>query len=145
MKRCLPIFLLLLSINAHAALNKWVDDEGTVHYSDQSPPPNVKAQTLTAPSAVSGAPAQKTIAEREEERKKTLKAREEAAQKAAQQQEKELAKQKNCEGAKANLKTFESNSPISTYNDKGESINMDAATRQKSLEETRKQISTFCN
>lgn len=69
MKRCLPIFLLLLSVSAHGALNKWVDTEGKVHYSDQPPPPNAKIQTLTVPSAVSGASASKSLAESEEEQK----------------------------------------------------------------------------
>lgn len=145
MKRCLPVLLFLLSFNAHGTLNKWVDDEGKVHYSDQPPPPNVKAQILIAPAAGSGTPPQKSIAERESERKKALKAKEEAAQKAAQQQESDLAKQKNCEGAKSNLRTLESNSQIATYNDKGERINMDYASRQRSLEEASKQVSTFCN
>lgn len=102
MKRCLLVFLLLLSVSAHGALNKWVDAEGKVHYSDEPPPSNVKAQTLATPSEISGVPAQKTVAEREADRKKALKAKEEAAQKAVQQQERELAKQKNCESAKAN-------------------------------------------
>ncbi len=145
MKRCLLVFLLLLSVSAHGALNKWVDAEGKVHYSDEPPPSNVKAQTLATPSEISGVPAQKTVAEREADRKKALKAKEEAAQKAVQQQERELAKQKNCESAKANLRTLESNARIATYNDKGESINMDAAARQQGIEEANKQISTYCN
>lgn len=145
MKRCLPIFLLLLSVSAHGALNKWVDAEGNVHYSDEPPPPNVKAQTLTTPPAASGEPVQKTIAEREAERKKAQKAKEDAAQKSAQQQENALIKQKNCAGVQANLKTFESNAPLSTYNNKGESINMDDSTRQQKIEEARKQISIYCD
>jgi hypothetical protein len=137
--------LLLLSISAHGALNKWVDAEGKVHYSDEAPPPNVKAQTLVAPSAASGVPAQKTVAEREAERKNALKAKEEAAQKAAQQQDNEVAKQKNCAGAKANLRTLESNAPIATYNDKGEKIIIDDTARKQGIEDANKQISTYCN
>ena len=145
MKRCLPIFLILLSINAHGALNKWVDADGKVHYSDEPPPANVKAQTLSAPSAVSGVPAQKTIAEREAERKKALKTKEEAAQKDAQKQKDELAKQKNCAGAKANLSAFESNGPVATYNENGEKVILDTSARQQNIDEARKQISEFCN
>ena len=145
MKRCLPIFLLLLSVSAHGALNKWVDADGKVHYSDDAPPSNVKAQTLVTPSAISGVPAQKTVAEREAERKKALKTKEEAAQKTTQQQENELTKQKNCAGAKANLRTYESGAAIAAYNDKGEKSNIDDAARQQGIEEANKQISTYCN
>ena len=145
MKRCLPIFLLFLSVSAHGALNKWVDADGKVHYSDEPPPSNVKSKTLAIPSAASGVPAQKSIAEREAERKKSLKAKEEAAQKAAQQQESELAKQKNCAGAKANLNTLESHAPVATYNDKGERSLMDDSARQQGIEEANRQISMYCN
>ncbi len=146
MKRCLPIFLLLLNVSsAHGAVTKWVDSDNKVHYSDEQPPANIKAQTVSTPSAISGVPAQKTVAEREVERKKKLKAKEEASQKAAQQHEKELVKQKNCEGAKANLRTFESNTPLATYNDKGERGIMDATARQQGIEDANKQISTYCN
>lgn len=145
MNRYLPMFLLLLSAGAHGALNKWVDDEGLVHYSDQPPPANVKAQTLTAPAEVSGVAVQKSILEREAERKKLEHAKAEAAQKAAQQQEAVVGKQKNCEAAKANLQILESAAPITTYNDKGERTNMDDTTRQQRLEEARKQIGMYCN
>jgi outer membrane protein assembly factor BamA len=145
MKHCLPIFLLFLSVSAHGALNKWVDADGKVHYSDEAPPSNVKSQTVAIPAAASGVPAQKSIAEREAERKKALKTRDEAVQKAAQQQESELAKQKNCAGAKANLSTLESHAPVATYNDKGERSIMDDPARQQGIEEANKQISMYCN
>jgi len=137
--------LLLFSISAHGELNKWVDGRGKVHYSDELPPPNVKAKTLATPSAVSGVPAQSSLAEREAERKKALNAKEEDAQKAAQKEKDELAKQKNCAGAKANLNTFQSSAPVVTYNDKGERNIMDDSARQQNIEEANKQISLYCN
>ena len=145
MKRCLPIFLLLLSASAHGALNKWVDAEGNVHYSDEPPPPNVKAQTLTTPSATGDEPVQKTIAEREAERKKAQKAKEEAAQKDAKQQEEILSRQKYCEALRASLSTLEKNIALYLTNDKGENVLMDAATRQRQLETARKEIGANCS
>jgi hypothetical protein len=132
-------------MNANAALNKWVDNEGNIHYSDQPPPPNVKAQTFTTPSAASGAVAQKTFAELDAERKKAQKLKEETELKSAQQQEVELGKQKNCSLARNNFKTLESNLQITTLNDKGESVRMDSTDRQQGIEEARKQISLNCN
>ena len=145
MKRCLPICLLLLSFGASGALTKWVDAEGKVHYSDEPPPLDVKAKKLTMPLAVSGVTAQKTYVEREAELKKALKAQEEARQKAAAQQEETLANQKYCASLRANLATLENSPRITTYNDKGERAVMDDASRQKEMEEARKQISTSCN
>ena len=145
MNRYFGILLLSLSVSAYGALNKWVDSEGKVHYSDEPPPSDVTVQPLAIPSVASGVPAQKSIAEREAEWKKAKKEREEAAQNAAQQQEEALAKQKNCAGAKANLQTLESGMLITTFDEKGERVNMDDAARQQGIEDARKQISEYCN
>ncbi len=146
MKRCLPVCLLLLSFSAYGALTKWVDAEGTVHYSDGTPPDNIKTKTFTAPrDQASGVPAAKTFVEREAEWKKAQKAKEETSQKDAQLQEEALAKQKNCAAAKANLKALETSQLILTYNDKGESTYMDDSARRQNIEEARKQISSYCN
>ena len=145
MKRCLPVCMLLLSFSAHGALTKWVDADGKVHYSDEPPPVDVKAKTLTTPhDSTSGVPAAKTFIELESERKKNQKAKEEAAQKTAQQQEEAAGKRKNCISAKANLRALENNPQITTYNDKGEVSYMDDSARRQNIEEARKQISTFC-
>ena len=89
MKRYFTIITLslLISLNAHAALNKWVDADGKVHYSD-TPPPDVTTETVRniagkdqadAPAAYSP----KSVAEREAEMKKSKQAKDEAAQKQA--------------------------------------------------------------
>lgn len=49
MKKYLVILLVLSTSNVFAALNKWVDEKGNVHYSDQTPPANVKKTTLRFP------------------------------------------------------------------------------------------------
>jgi len=151
MKRYLPLCFLLLSFSAHGALHKWVDADGSVHYSDETPPANVKAQRLKAQSAPaaatpsSGVPATKTVAEREAEYRKAQKAKQEAEQKSAKQQEEILAKQKNCEAAQQNLKALEAGSPMVTYDAKGERSFLDDNTRKQRVEAARKVISTDCN
>lgn len=150
MKHSLAIVLLLTSISSHAALNKWVDADGKVHYSDTAPA-DVEVKTLrrsAAPDAitpVSGAAAPKSLAEREAEWKKSQKTKEEATQKAAQEQEAASVKQKNCESARNNLATLENSPAIVTYNDKGERAFMDDAARKQNIDEVRKAISSFCN
>ena len=150
MKHCLAIFLLLTSINSHAALNKGVDADGKVHYSD-TVPPDVEVKKLrssAAPdiaTAVSGVAAPKTLAEREAEWKKSQKSKEEATQKAAREQEAALVKQKNCEIARKNLATYENSPAIVTYNEKGERTFMDDTSRKQNAEEARKSVSSFCN
>jgi hypothetical protein len=150
MKLSLAICLLLTSFNSHAALNKWVDADGKVHYSD-TPPTDVKVKTLrssAAPDAitpVSGVAAQKSLAEREAEWKKSQKTKEESAQKATQEKESAVVRQKNCEIARNNLATLENSPSIVTYNEKGERILMDDASRKQNTEEARKAVNSYCN
>jgi hypothetical protein len=150
MKHSLAIFLLLTSISSHAALNKWVDADGKVHYSDTAPA-DVKAKTLKSSSApdslspANGPAAPKTLAEREAEWKKSQKSKEEATQKEAQQKEAAAIKQKNCESARSNLSTLENSPAIVTYNEKGERIYMDDASRKQNIDEARKAVSSYCN
>jgi hypothetical protein len=150
MKFSLAIFLLCGSLSAYAALNKWVDADGKVHYSDTAPS-DVKVKKIKSSSSpdsispASGASAPKSLAERDAEWKKSQKAKAEAEQKAAKKTEEDNVKQKNCALARSNLSTLESSQSIVTYNDKGERTFMDDASRTQQLEEARKSVSSFCN
>ncbi len=150
MRYCLAIYLVFTSIISHAALSKWVDTDGKVHYSD-SPPADVKVKKLrsfTAPDTltpVSGVFAQKSLAEREAEWKKSQKLKDEVEQKAALEKENVLIRQKNCEGARSNLATLENGRALVTYDAKGKRSFVDEATRAQRTEEERKAVSTYCN
>ena len=150
MKHILAICLITISFHAHAALNKWVDAEGKIHYSD-TPPSDVKAnrvRTYTAPDSISpntGEAEPKSLAEKEADWKKSQKSKEEAEKKAAQEKENAAIKQKNCESARKNLATLENSPSIVTYDDKGNRAFMDDASRKQSTEEARKAVSSFCN
>ena len=150
MKYCLAICLLLTSINTYAALNKWVDADGKVHYSD-SAPVDVKVKKLrgsTAPDTsapASGVSAQKSVAEREAEWKKSQKSKDEAEKKAALEKENVAIKQKNCDGARGNLAAYENSPRMVQYDAKGERTYLDEAGRAQEIEAARKAVSTNCN
>ena len=55
MKQMLFIALLVLATGASAQIYRWVDEKGTVHYSNSSPPNGVKA-TLFDREAKAGPP-----------------------------------------------------------------------------------------
>ena len=151
MKYCLALCLLLTSFSSHAALHKWVDSEGKVHYSDTAAPPDVKSQKLreTAPvqPITSDSPAMtpKTYVEREADRKRAQKEKSEVEQKAAQQQEEASNKQKNCEAARSNLIALERSPRLVTYDAQGEATYLDDNARQQRIEEANKAISSYCN
>ena len=144
------IALSLLSLNANAALNKWVDADGKVHYSD-TPPPDVTTETVRniagksrtdAPAAASSS---KSVAEREAGMKKAKQAKDEAAQKQAQKDAEAETRKKNCTAARENAQALEQSPRIVTYDANGERSFMDDAARAQRLEDARKAISSSCD
>ena len=153
MKKYLLILLVLSSANAFAGLNKWVDENGKVHYSDQPPPANVKAETLRSTSgaanasnvAASSAPAApKTIAEREAELKKSQQLKKEAADKAAKEQAAAETTKANCAAAQQNLRTLQSGIRMVEVDAKGERSYLSDEQRQQRITNTQKDVSDFC-
>lgn len=156
MKKYLLIILLLASANAFAELNKWVDANGKVHYSDQPPPANVKVKTLHSASGTAAPPsagsvtassapaAPKTMAEREAEFKKAQQARKEAAEQAAKEQADAEARRSNCAGAQQNLRTLESGVLIPIYDANGERSYMEDEQRQQRIAKAQQDVSTHC-
>lgn len=156
MKKILLILLTLVSASAFAGLNKWVDANGKVHYSDQPPPANVKAMTLRSASsakdsateggaAASSAPAApKTIAEREAELKKAQQAKKEAADKAARERAEAEAREENCIAARKNLGMLQEGMRMMEINDKGERYYLDDEQRQQRIAKAQQDISAYC-
>jgi len=156
MKNFLLILLTLTSASSFAGLNKWVDANGKVHYSDQPPPANVKATVLrsasgaTAPAATGDAAASsvpaapKTIAEREAELKKAQQAKKEAADMAAQKQAEAAAIKENCIAARKSLSILQEGMRMVEIDDKGERFYLNDEQRQQRIARAQQDISTYC-
>jgi len=156
MSKFLLILLMLACANTFAAVSKWVDAQGQVHYSDQPPPPEVDAITLHPASGTEGAAgaggaaatsapaAPKTIAEREAELKKAQQAKQAAADKAAQKQAAEDARKANCANAQENLRTLRAGIRMVEIDASGERSYMDDAQRQQRIEKAQQDITSLC-
>lgn len=158
MKRYLTMLLLLSSTTAFAALNKWVDEKGEVHYSDAPPPANVKAKTLrtspvVAPDTVTpasgvaaaSAPAgQKTIAEREAELRKAQQAQKEAEERAAKEQADRDAEKANCANAQQFLRTLQEGGRMMELDAQGERVYLEDDERQKRIAKAQEDVKTWC-
>jgi len=150
MKRYFTIITLaLITFNVHAELNKWVDADGKVHYSD-TPPPEVTTQSVRniAGKGSTEAPASyspKSLAEREAEMKKSKQSKEEDSKKKAEENAQADAKRRNCEAARQNARSIEEGGRIYSYDEKGERKYLDDSARAQRLEEANKAISANCN
>jgi Domain of unknown function (DUF4124) len=156
MSKFLLILLMLASTNTFAAISKWVDAQGQVHYSDQPPPPEAKAETLRSASdtegtagtsgvnATSAPAAPKTIAEREAELKKAQQAEQAAADKAAQKQAATEAIKANCATAQQNLRTLQEGIRMVEVDANGERSYLDDNQRQQRIAKTQQDVSNYC-
>ena len=155
MKRYISIVYLMLfgffSLTGQCGINKWVDDNGRVHYSDVAAPDDTTsiklrgATTAASGTVASDAEAPQSWAEREAELKKSKKSKAESAQKAAQKQEQADAKQKYCLDIRGSLKTLEESPRIATYDANGEQSYLDDAARQKRMDDAREAIKVNCS
>lgn len=141
--------LVSFSYSAHSALNKWVDSQGKVHYSD-TPPVDTKPTAVPnfAGKSQTEAPATystKSYAERETELKKARQTKSEAADKKAKLDANAEIKKKNCAAAQQNLRALEEGTRIMTYDANGERAYMDDEARAKGIADARNSISSNCN
>lgn len=148
MGKFLLILLILASANSFAEVNKWIDDQGRVHYSDQPPPPDVQTKILGSASdhSASGVTAtgQPTFVEQEAAMKRAQQADQAAAAQAAQKQAAADAFKANCNNAQQNLRSLQSGNRISDVNASGERYFLDDSQRQQRIDKAQQDISNYC-
>jgi hypothetical protein len=156
MKNCLMVLLMMFGMNAFAEVNKWVDENNQVHYSDQPPPAIAKTKKLRSDSdsrgsaaasgvaETTGSAAPKTIAEREAELRKAQKAKKEAADKAVKNQANEEDIKANCAQAQLSLKALQEGMRMVEIDANGERSYLDDEQRQQRIAKTQQDISRIC-
>lgn len=154
MKTFLLLFLILASPSGYAALNKWVDSEGQVHYSDLPPPPEIKGTKLRGATNDQISPAQneadaentdsQNIAEREAELKKSQQDKKAAEEKAAKELAYAEALKESCTAARKNLMILKDGRRIAELDDNGETVYMEDNQRQKNIERSEQDIAKYC-
>jgi len=160
MLRILSLIVLALcaTTSAYCDVYKWVDTDGTVHYSDQPAPGTIKEeQTLGIKSGTSGTDAPgtekaapksagpKTYKEEDSEFRK----RQVEAEEKAKKEQKALAEakdaQQNCERARSSLQSLQTGQRVTVYNDKGDRAYLDDNARAQEIANTQKAVDFWCN
>ncbi len=125
---------------------KWVDDNGTVHYS-QTPPPDGKAQELKPapgpaddPAAISG-----KLRKQVDEMEERLTEKREGAADAQQWAEIQKLRRENCANARANLDKLQQGGNRAYRTPDGEVVRLTEEERQRRIDETNRQIQENCS
>lgn len=144
MKKSLFAFLILTAASANAELNKWVDQQGKVHYSDR-PPAGVEATELRAAPAPANATApSKSYAEREAELRKARQSQAETAENAAREQSRTDIEKSNCNAAQQALRSLQQAGRIVEYDERGERSFLGDNERQQRIAEAQANIERSC-
>ena len=150
---------MLCAAAAQAQVNKCVDTNGKVFYSQNPCPPNMKRETMSRggiPPASAVAPAEgaadkasksgpRTPAQQEEDFRKRQKDQAKAAKVAEQKTAEAEAKEANCRNARQRLANFEIGGRISQINEKGERYYMGDAQIDAGKAQARADVSQYCN
>ena len=135
---------ILLAGNAHAAIYKWVDENGNVQYTETPPPADVKAETIQPPpQTVDTETATKQLSEEErqfEELRKQRLEQEEEGDKAAA----DLALQeKNCQMARERLASY-TRPRVRFVQEDGTRVTATEEERQEQIKKSEDMIKEFC-
>ena len=138
--------LSLADAPAAATMYKWVDPSGRVVYSDQPPPPNVKAEIVKPPPPPANSNAAQELADKEVEIKLRDKKRAEEAQAADRTRADADRRRENCMQARGQLRTLQlaNQEAYYRYNDKGERIPLDDAARKALIEQLQQSVRENC-
>ncbi len=147
------VLVLLAATSAYCEVYKWVDPDGTVHYSDQPAPGATQEETLNIRSGAAAgagtgaqkAPGPKTYIEQDSEFRK----RQVEAEEKAKKEQKALAEakeaQQNCERARSSLQSLQTGQRVTVYNEKGERAYLDDNARAQEIANTQKAVDFWCN
>jgi len=155
MKKFVLFSFMLASTSVFAALSKWVDENGQVHYSD-TPPANAagvkklrsssNTDSSTSPSGTSSntPTAPKTFAEREAELKKTQQEKKAVAEKAEKEKQYNEALKANCDAAQQRLRVLQDGIRVMEIDANGERSYMNDERRQQNIANAQKDVSNSC-
>jgi flagellar motility protein MotE (MotC chaperone) len=143
------VLLACLSLSAQAGLNKWVDEDGKVHYSD-SPPAGAQVESVRNISGKGqeSAPADyssKNYSQREAELNKARQQKKEATEKSAREAAQQQERKQNCAAARENLRALESGTRLVTYDENGEKRFLDDAERTQRMNSAREAVKGNCD
>lgn len=147
-KYLLALLLSGLALAANAEqINKWVDAEGKVHYSNQPPPDPAKSKVLNIKNQpLSGEEASTTpsTADKEMEFRKRRAAEAEAKAKQEKAATETRQKEQNCNNARTNLRSLQEGGRMVQYNAAGEREIMDETAHQQAIAEAQNSVDAWC-
>ena len=149
-KLLIPLLLLCYDNTLQAQIYRWVDEDGTVHFSD-SPPPGDSAQEVQLrgqPSQQAVRQAQEDLATRLHDQRTDTESREQRAATQRREQEQEEQRiaelQNQCAQARQQLELLGMQLPVYREDNGGERAYLDDDARAAEIASLKEQIARHC-
>jgi hypothetical protein len=148
----LAVASCVLAAGVHAAMYKWVDEQGVTHYGEK-PPPGRKAQPVQIrkapaadPSKEKDSPARLQEQEREFQQRRVdrLEKEREAEKEQARVRAEAQQMKKACIAARNNLEALNKDVPVYRLDEKGERRFVENKNRAAEIAQAKKEIGTYC-
>ena len=136
---CLIGFSSLLS----AKMYKWVDADGTTHYTQSPPPDGIEGDTIKPPPSVDVKAAQNELEKQQKRADSYLEQREKSAEEKAKQEADLARDNKNCEISRSNVASLE-RPRINLEDDKGNVYRAPEEERLARLKKAQEDVAKFC-
>lgn len=141
----LLLMMLVFSGNAAAAMYKWVDEDGNVHYTQTPPPADVRqAETIKPPPDVNTDKARKDLEQEQELVDKIREQRLETKEEERLAQKEREQKEANCKMARDRLASYTQPRVRYTGED-GNRYYFTEEERQEQIQKSKDMIDEFCN
>lgn len=147
------LFSLFAGLALAGTMYKWVDDQGTTHYTD-TPPPDRKAQEIqtepsapaTGPGGAQPAPDNWQEEERQFQRRRAIRKEQQwqEEQAAARAKQQAVARKQSCLLARQNLHALQQGRPVYHIDENGRRTYLDDPARAAAIEQARKDIERYC-
>ena len=141
----------VLSLPAANSIYKWVDEDGSIHYSDQLPPQVYKSEKLrieSAPSDHAVREAQERVAslrtKQQTSQEQQSAAREQERVQTELEQVKQDGRQRRCVKAHEEIQSLDHHMPIYYVDEKGDWVFLDDKERADLIKFYQEEIKMFC-
>lgn len=133
---CIQIFVMcLLFSSAHAALYKWVDAEGSTHYTQQPPPGDIEADIIKPPPKVDTKGALKELDEKQKSLEDIQKEREKQVEDREFDEANAAIRKSNCQLGRDKMASLRS-----TASPQSRSVSADGTVYKKTEEQRQAEI-----
>ncbi len=143
----IAIVLLITSLSAYAAIYKWTDDKGQVHYGDKPNGASGAKEINVNTNNTSGI--MPDDANLDKKRQRLLDAMQEDRQEKEQQRKKEQAeaeyRQRRCVYLRDRLRSIQAATGVYKLDDKGNRVFLSNQGRKQSEASLQQQINQYCN